>query len=157
MTSSPKPTLTIHEQRGDWSRQLRPRLAPWGVALGETRSTRDLVEKLTGRAAPIVVISLSTQRMRMLADLIVARSHCPDALILVLDASPTLAEPDLIRQLGATHVISGVIITPAIVEILDRWFVLASLRLDHVGWCRNAAPKTPIGQAWHERWMGGWV
>ncbi len=157
MPESPKVALTIHEMRGDWSRLLRSTAAIWGVSLRETRSTEDLRESFSGQSVPIVTISLATRREQMLADLVMCRSSIPNALILVIEPSHQAEAVELIRELGATQVLSGAVLPPTVIDLLKDWVVLASQRRERVGWIRSVA--TPLGPPapWFERWMGDWV
>jgi hypothetical protein len=132
--------LIVHERQANWARQLRPRVAPWPVRLAETRTAADLVGALRGSASALVVADLRRVPARVLDDLGQGLAASPDALALVLDPDRLPGVPALARELGATHVLSGVATPPAVVELLARWLPLARRRLDARGWTADPEP-----------------
>jgi CheY-like chemotaxis protein len=141
--------LVVHERRGVWVRQLRPRLGSWPVRWYETRSASDLRKALQGLACPLIVIDLSRRVRAGLEELHLASQAAPGALILVLDPDQHDAVPLLARELGATHVISGPVVPPALVALLERWLTLARRRTMGNGWSRSPEPESePAPWAW---------
>ena len=142
-------TLVIHERRGAWARHLRPRLLSWPIRWVETRSTDDLESALAGTASPIVVIDLARRVRAGLEDLDRAVQRAPDAMTLVLDpeAREGVGVRVLARELGATHVISGVATPPRVAGLLARWLPLARRQAESQGWS-NAPPPEPEPWSW---------
>ena len=157
MSGSPKPSLTIHELHGDWSRQLRSAVSSWGGEIQETRTWDDLNLRISRQGSPLLIISLARKGKAMLGDLILARASSPDALILVLNSPTDPFDPGLIRELGATHVLSHAILPPRVVSILKTWVPLAAARLEHVGWTPGASVTNDLARPWYEPWMGEWA
>jgi DNA-binding NtrC family response regulator len=140
--------VVIHERRGLWARQLRPRLAAWPVRWAETRSTADLDAALAGAVGPIVVIDLARRVRAGLEDLDRAVQRAPNALVLVLDPEAHEGVAVLARELGATHVVSGVATPPALADLLARWLPLAQRQAEGEGWS-NAPPPVPEPEPWN--------
>lgn len=130
-------TVIIHERRGAWARQLRPRLAPRPIRWRETRSTADLDAALAGAARPLVVIDLADRPREHLRDLARVCPDAPDALILVLDPAEGHGTAAIARELGATLVLTGVAIPPAVAALLARWLDLTLGRIDTEGWATH--------------------
>ncbi len=126
--------VIIHERRGAWARQLRPRLAPRPICWRETRSSTDLDAALAGAARPLVVIDLADRPREHLRDLARVRPEAPDALILVLDPAEDHGTAAIARELGATLVLPGVATPPAVAALLARWLDLALGRIEAGGW-----------------------
>lgn len=133
--------LIVHERLGQWARQVRPRVAGWPVWLVETRSTEDLVQALDRSACPLVLLDLSARPHAGLEDVDRALQVSPNALLLVIDraARPGLAL--VARELGATHVLQGVVPPPAVIDLLARWLPLAQRRAEADGWSVSPGPE----------------
>jgi hypothetical protein len=140
--------VVIHERRGLWARQLRPRLAAWPVRWVETRSAADLDAALVGAVGPIVVIDLARRVRAGLEDLDRAVERAPNALVLVLDPEAREGVAVLARELGATHVVSGVATPPALADLLARWLPLAQRQAEGEGWS-DAPPPVPEPEPWN--------
>ena len=141
-------TLVIHERRDTWARHLRPRLLAWPIRWAETRSAADLESALAGAACPIVVIDLARRVRAGLEDLDRAMQSAPTALVLVLDPAAHEGVSVLARELGATHVISGVATPPAVADLLARWLPLAQRQAEGEGWS-HAPPSVPGPEPWN--------
>jgi CheY-like chemotaxis protein len=126
--------LIIHERLGNWGRQIRPRAVRWPARVVETRSAADLEAALARAACPILLIDLGDRVRAGLEDLHRAVQAAPNALSLVLDAKARPAVALLARELGATHVLSGVVTPPSVVALLTRWLPLARRRAELDGW-----------------------
>jgi hypothetical protein len=146
--------LVIHERIGFWSRHLRPRLATWPVRLVESRSGADLESALSGAAYPIVVIDLGRNVRAGLEDLDRAVRKAPRAIALVLDSESEEGVAMLARELGATHVISGVVTPPNVARLLDRWISLAQRRSAADGWSAASEPD-PLPEPWN--WLAAYL
>ena len=143
--------VILHERRGAWAGQLRPRLQDRTVRWFETRSTTDLVEALTGLARPVVLIDLSRYLLEGLSDLGRVVTLTPGARILVLDPEANEGASSLARELGATHVISGFVPPPEVAELIDRWILLASSSAESEGWSKRQTTESPPGvESWFE-------
>jgi hypothetical protein len=134
--------LVIHERLGNWARQLRSRLSGWPIRLVESRSAADLEAALTGIACPIVVLDLAQRPRPGLDDLSRVAEVAPRALVLVLDPEAREGVAPLARELGATHVLSGVVTPPAVANLIARWIPLALRRTESEGWSRAREPET---------------
>jgi hypothetical protein len=134
----------IHERRGLWFRQIRPRVVGWPVRVVESRSTSDLVTALDGTVCPLVVIDLGEWVRPALVDLSQAVRTSPGALVLVLDAAEHRGVVPIARELGATHVLTGVINPPDVMDLLARWIPLARRRAEADGWIGDPSPEPPI-------------
>ncbi|WZO96305.1 hypothetical protein EP7_003296 [Isosphaeraceae bacterium EP7] len=134
-------TIITHERRGLWARQLRPRFPSESIRWVETRSTADLRAALLGRSRPIVVLDLGDPLRRGLAELAEAREAAPDALIVVVEPRSRPAAVALAPEMGATLVLPGVVVPPAMVNLLTRWIALADARSDADGWSPDREPK----------------
>ncbi len=141
-------TLVIHERRGIWARHLRPRLSTWPVRWVETRSSADLDAALAGAVCPIVVLDLARRVRAGLEDLDRAMQRAPGAMVLVLDPEAHEGVAVLVRELGATHVISGVATPPAVADLLARWLPLAQRQAEGEGWS-SAPPPVPEPEPWN--------
>ena len=139
--------VVIHERLGTWARQLRPRLSAWPVRLVESRSAADLEGALGCAACPIVVIDLERRPLAGLEDLDRAARAAPNALSLVLDPGAHEGLAHLARELGATHVFTGVVTPPVVVDLLARWIPLAQRRAEEEGWSAAAKPE-PRPEPW---------
>ena len=117
--------VVIHERLGYWARHLRPRLAAWPIRWAETRSGSDLAAAVKGTACPILLIDLGKRPRAGLEDLDRALQAAPRALALVLDPGSHEGVAPLAREIGASHVISGVATPPAVVGLISRWLPLA--------------------------------
>jgi hypothetical protein len=146
--------LVIHERLGNWARQLRPRLAGWPVRLSESRSPADLEAAVAGTACPIVVIDASRRPRAALEDLDRAIRAAPRAMVLVLDPDGHEEVARLAREIGATHVLSGVITPPAVALLLARWIPLAQRRAEGDGWSAAWKPE-PEPEPWN--WLAPYL
>jgi hypothetical protein len=146
--------LIIHERLGSWARHLRPRLAVWPVRVIETRSTADLESALERAACPIVVIDLGRRPRAGLEELDRAVGKAPLALTLVLDPGAHEGVATLARELGATHVYSGVVTPPAVAGLLARWIPLAQRRTEGDGWS-GAWKSEPEPEPWN--WLAPYL
>jgi hypothetical protein len=126
--------LVVHERMGTWARQLRPRAGVWGFRLIESRSSNDLASAVHASSCPICIIELGDRPRASLGDLASAMNIAPAALALVLDAGNFPGASILARELGATHVMSGNILPPAVLNLVARWIPLARRRADSHGW-----------------------
>jgi DNA-binding NtrC family response regulator len=140
--------LVIHERRDTWARHLRPRLLAWPIRWVKTRSAADLESALAGAACPIVVLDLARRVRAGLEDLDRAMQRAPNAMVLVLDPEAHEGVSVLARELGATHVISGVATPPAVANLLARWLPLAQRQAESEGWS-NAPPPIPEPEPWN--------
>jgi len=134
--------VILHERLGHWVRQLRPRLYDQPVRWFETRSSSDLEGILTGLAYPVVLVDLGRHAATGLKDLGLISLRAPDARILVLDPETHPQVPELARELGATHVVSGFAPPPVIAELIARWIALARRGIEYAGWSRTTFPET---------------
>lgn len=140
--------VVLHERLGYWSRHLRPRLHGWPVRWVESRSSSDLRAALAGTSCPIVLIDIGSRPRVGLEDVDQAHRAAPNALVLVLDPHALPGVAPLARELGATHVISGVAPPPVVAELLTRWLPLARRRRDGQGWSREVPPE-PEPEPWN--------
>lgn len=134
--------LVTHERLGNWARQLRPRVAGWPVRLVETRSADELAGALGRSACPLVVLDLGDRPRAGLEDLDRALPAAPNALVLALERTGQPAVALLARELGATHVLSGVATPPMVLNLLGRWLPLALRRAESDGWTRQLETET---------------
>lgn len=146
--------LIIHERLNQWARQLRPRLAAWPIRLVESRSLADLEGALAGTACPILLIDLGQRPRAGLEELERATRLAPSALILVLDPEAHEGVALLARELGATHVYSGVVTPPAVARLIERWIVLAQRRTEADGWSSVRKPE-PEPEPWN--WLAPYL
>ena len=138
MPTPPIPVAT-HERRGEWARQLRPRLLAWPTELGsfrlvESRSVDDLERVVAGQPAPIVLLDVSDRPREALDALERAARLAPNGLFLVLDPR---SHPELdrtARELGATLVLPGFVPPPRVADLIARWIPLARRRASADGW-----------------------
>ncbi len=142
--------VILHERLGNWSGQLRRRLADRPIRWFETRSAADLAGVLDGLAAPVVLIDLGRQLVQGLSDLTMVRDRCSDAFVLVLDPDANEDVPDLARELGATRVISGFVPPPDVANLIDRWIGLSSRAIDRGEWTRPLTANLSLGP---EEWL----
>jgi hypothetical protein len=132
--------LILHERRGNWARQLRPRLSDLPIRWFETRSTADLDAVLTGIAAPVVLIDLASRLVEGLLSLRMILRRASDARVLLLNPDLYPAAAVFARELGATHILSGFVPAPELASLLRRWVMLARSRIEHGGWSRVLNP-----------------
>ena len=126
--------LVIHERLGYWARHLKPRLGGWPIAWVETRSTADLEAALKATACPIVVIDVADRPRAAMEDLDRAMRTAPNALALVLDPRAYDGVAAVALELGASHVMTGGVVPPAVSDLLTRWVRLARTRNETDGW-----------------------
>jgi hypothetical protein len=126
--------LVIHERLGYWARHLKPRLVGSPIAWVESRSTADLEAALRATACPIVVIDVGDRPRAAMEDLDRAMGTAPNALALVLDPRAHHGVASLALELGASHVMTGGVVPPAVSELLARWVRLAQTRNEADGW-----------------------
>src|SRR5271170_6002114 len=108
----PMQSVIIHERLANWSRQLRPRLQGWPIRWSETRTTSGLLDAVARSNVPILVIDLDDRPARRLKDLHAALEVNSSTLSLVIDPIGHENVAELGRELGATLVLSGVVIPP---------------------------------------------
>jgi DNA-binding NarL/FixJ family response regulator len=143
--------VVLHERRGTWARQLRPRLQDRPVRWFETRSAADLAAALLGVSCPVVLIDLRKNAADGLSDLDQIIRSSPAARVLVLDAEAHEGVGELARELGATHVISGFVPPPVVASLIDRWITLAAAQTQREGWSRNLTDEAPFdAESWLE-------
>ena len=126
--------LVIHERLGYWARHLKPRLVGWPIAWVSTRSTADLEAALRSTACPIVVIDVGDRPRAATEDLDRAMGTAPQALILVLDPRAHDGFAAVALELGASHVMTGGVVPPAVSDLLALWVRLAQTRNEAEGW-----------------------
>jgi hypothetical protein len=147
--------VILHERRGNWVRQLRPRLHDRPVRWFETRSRADLTGVLTSLACPVILIDLGRQPAAGLMDLDLVLRLTSDARVLVLDPDSHQEAAGLARELGATHVASGFVAPPVVAALLARWIALAERHIEHDGWSRTSLPQTATNQwGWLAAYLG---
>jgi hypothetical protein len=147
--------VILHERLGNWARELRPRLQGETIRWYETRSQADLDQVLTGLSFPVVLIDLGKHPAAGLKDLNRIVERAPDARILVLDPESQAEAAGLARELGATHVASGVVPPPVVADLLARWITLAELHKDRDGWSETPFPQSESSPwAWLSAFMG---
>jgi hypothetical protein len=146
--------VILHERRGSWARQLRPRLQGLPVRWFETRSAADLAGAIDGLAAPVVVIDLGKDPAGPLEDLVGLVARDSSARVLVIDAEARDGVKALARELGATHVVSGFAAPPEVAELIARWVMLAAVEIERAGWSR----PLPVDPAKHPmEWIEGLI
>jgi hypothetical protein len=127
-------SIIFHERLANWSRQIRPRFRGWPIRWAETRSTTELVRSASLSAAPIFVIDFADRPRQGLEDLDAGLVAAPMALSLVLDPLSHDGLATTARELGATLVLSGVVVPPRVVALLQRWLPIARQRSESDGW-----------------------
>jgi hypothetical protein len=137
--------LIVHERRGEWGRQLRPRVTGLPLVVRETRSAADLKRALQASTVALVVVDLGSSPLDRLADLHLCRDLLADALLLVLDPEAIPGASGLARELGATLVRSGFVSPPDVVRLLERWTALAAHRADAAGWTQREPVSDLLG------------
>ena len=65
----------------------------------------------------------------------------PSALSLVIDPVGYPGVAELGRELGATLMLSGVVVPPEVESILHRWLPIASHRMESGGWWPSFEPE----------------
>jgi len=136
--------IVIHERRGRWARQLRPRLSGPEVRWSETRSTAELVGSSRLSACPVAVVDLGDRPARGIEDLAALRRASPTSLTLVLDPGSHAEVGPIARELGATLVLAGVVVAPRVVDLLRRWLPIARRRAEAEGWTPPTDPEYPL-------------
>ena len=142
-----RPCIVLHERRGVWAGQLRPRLSSCAVRWLESRSRADLIAGVGASSCPIVVLNLGSRLRANLEDLFQAARAAPNGLFLVLDAEARPGVTTLARELGATHIWSGVAPPPAVADWLRGWIDLAQRRI-LVDPQHDAPSQEPEPQPW---------
>jgi hypothetical protein len=132
-------SIIIHERLAYWSRQIRPRFRGWPIRWSETRSTSELVQSASQSTCPIFLIDLADRPRQGLEDLDAGLIEAPLALSLVFDPLTHDGVSTTARELGATLVLSGVVVPPKVVALLQRWLPVARQRSESDGW------SVPIG------------
>jgi len=146
--------VVLHERRGNWARQLRPRLQGWPVRWFESRSAADLAAAINGLVAPVVVIELGKDPSGPLEDLIGLIERNSSARVLVIDPEAREGVEALARELGAAHVVSGFAPPPEIAGLIERWIRLALVEAELAGWSR----PLPVDPAKHPmEWIDGLI
>jgi hypothetical protein len=123
-------------------------LTDWPIRWIESRSVGDLRDALAGLTCPIVLIDLGRRPRAGLEDLDRVVQALPDALVLVLDPEAHEGVTWLARELGATHVLSGVVTPPTVAALIARWLPLAQRRSEHQDWSSAVEPK-PVPEPWN--------
>jgi hypothetical protein len=90
---------------------------------------------------PILVIDLDERPARGLKDLHAAIEVNPSTLSLVIDPIGHDNVAELGRELGATLVLSGVVIPPEVESLLHRWLPVAGHRAESGGWWPTIEPE----------------
>lgn len=126
--------LIIHERKGHWGRQLRPRVASWAVRPIETRSAEDLRSAARFHPFPLAVFDLGERPLSMLSDLDVFLDAAPGSLTLALDPTNHSEVAEIAWERGATFVLSGFARPPVVVELLTHWLTLSRRRAESDGW-----------------------
>jgi hypothetical protein len=134
-------SVIIHERLANWARQLRPRLQGWPIRWSETRTTSSLLEVVARSNVPILVIELDERPARGLKDLQAALEVNSSTLSLVIDPIGHDNLVELGRELGATLVLSGVVVPPEVESLLHRWLPLARHRAESGGWWPTLEPE----------------
>ena len=142
--------VILHARLGTWSAQLRARMQGRSVHWIETRSAADLDKAVLGLAAPVVLIDLKRNVVEGLGDLDRLVRIAPGARVLVLDPDAHDGVADMVREMGATHVISGFAPPPEVACFIDRWITLADRQTDRAGWSRPVTTDTPLDP---EEWL----
>jgi hypothetical protein len=133
--------LVVHERRGVWVRQLRPRVADWPVTLIETRGPDDLAAALGASPYSILIADLGGSPRAILHDIGLSRRVDHHCLALVLDPQRHEGAATLARELGATLVIAGFCPPPRVVAILERWLRLCRARRRQAGWVADTVDE----------------
>ena len=133
--------LIVHERIGVWSRHLRPRVAPWPVRLFETRPGDDIGPIASRSACPMVVVDLGGRLRNGLEAIDRAFTAAPYGLILALDPAGLPEVSLLARELGASRVLSGPVVPPEVLAVLERWLPLAQDRAERDGWAEDRVPE----------------
>jgi len=136
--------VVIHERLGYWARHLKPRLVGWPIALVETRSAADLEAALRATASPIVVIDVADRPLAAMGDLDRAMRTAPSALVLILDPRAHDGIAPVAFELGASHVLTGGVVPPAVAVFLTRWVRLAQTRNEADGWSLPAEAEPEL-------------
>ncbi len=131
-----------------------PRLAAWPIRLVESRSLADLEGALAGTACPILLIDLGQRPRAGLEELERATRAAPSALILVLDPGAHEGVALLARELGATHVYSGVVTPPAVARLLELLDRARPAATEADGWSSVRKPE-PEPEPWN--WLAPYL
>jgi hypothetical protein len=126
--------LVIHERKGTWGRQLRPRVAGWSVRPIETRSAADLIDAALPHPFPLAVFDLREKPAAILADLDAFLERAPRAFSLVLNPGKFPEATEIAWNCGATLVLSGQTHPPKVVDLLARWNMLSRRLAETDGW-----------------------
>jgi hypothetical protein len=78
---------------------------------------------------------------RGLEDLDRALQVAPKALSLILEPQGRAEVSSMSRELGATLVLSGVVVPPEVERVLQRWLPLAGQRAEAEGWSPSVDPE----------------
>jgi DNA-binding response OmpR family regulator len=100
----------------------------------EARSADDVDRNLESSGQAIVLIDLATRAEAGVQALLRASEHHARPMILVLEPTCLSQNRLLTRELGATHVLSGVIVPPLVVAVLERWHRISTRRREAEGW-----------------------
>ena len=85
---------------------------------------------------------------RVEEDLDAALGVTPNVLSLVLDARGRAGVSLVAREVGASHVLSGPVPPPLVLEFLARWLALGRRRAETDGWSGNPEPPAEPWLAW---------
>ena len=126
--------IIVHERIGRWVLQVRPRAGGWGFECVETRRPEQAAWRARGHACPIALVDLGKTPGDGLAAVHALARAAPRGLILVLDPLRHEGIDPVCRALGASHVLSGPVVPPVVVDRLERWVELARSRSTLDGW-----------------------
>ncbi len=141
-------SVIIHERLGRWARQIRPRFRDWPIRWAETRSKSDLVGASARSGCPILVVEVDVRAARSLDELQAAIEVAPDALSLVLERQDRPEVVGMAREVGATLVMTGVVVPPEVDATIRRWLPIARQRAEAEGWSPVHGPEP---EPWEDR------
>jgi hypothetical protein len=96
---------------------------------------------VTRSKVPILVMELDERPTRGLSDLHAALDLNPSTLSLVIDPIGHVEVVEISRELGATMVMSGVVVPPEVESLLHRWLPIAGQRAESGGWWPAFEPE----------------
>ena len=131
--------LVIHERRGYWAKQLRPRVHSIPLKVRETRSAPDLEAALQSFNPAILVLDLAESPDEMLIALQKCHRLLENVLVLVLNPHQILGTAGLASELGVTLVYSGFVSPPTVTQLLEHWARLSTIR-GSLGWFHVSEP-----------------
>ena len=120
-------SIIVHERIATWTGKLRPRFVnDPQVHWVESRSNADLSAAVAavGLDRAIVIVDLRGRTLWGLEGLDALNEVSHNVWSLVLDPESIPEVPVLARELGATLVLSGVVVPPRVEILLRRWLSL---------------------------------